>query len=80
MVRSSTITESSIWTPKNKHVNLSYSSLQIFGIIIQKEHKLENYNRVHTHMHAQRQHAHTQIEKIERERERELSSTLSFCL
>lgn len=37
MVRSNAITESSVWTPKKKHVNLSYSSQQIFGIKFAKK-------------------------------------------
>jgi len=31
MLRSSIITESSVWTPRSIHVHVSYSSLQIFG-------------------------------------------------
>ena len=48
MVRSSTITEISVWTPKNMHVNLSYSSLQIFAITIWKEKTLKIYEHTHT--------------------------------
>jgi len=43
MVRSSAITETSVWTPKIMHVNLSYSSLQIYGITIWKEKILKIY-------------------------------------